>query len=426
MKRPKTNKKPSGTARGQKPRSPMRTRSGNPGKTGAKAKEGTSQRGRRIAELAAAGRRLGGLLAAGLPVRSASVDGDEAGSCRTDEAAARRQMNDLWARHGGVLSGLNPAGPEYAAAASAFARGYCERTGLPDKGWFPFPSDLRVSAVILLHGAGPEAFAVQDSPLLRLFGELQRLALHEVILASRDEAVTPQLVQACAAPWLEAEVKLVGAGGVSAEAAGAAGAVSGGGEERRAAAAAAEGDILVFLDASVSSAAEEIAALAGTVAGGSDAALWGVSAELPHFHKRPPEVMAKQFVNYALGRRDLQADSLTVLPHALSRQAVTKLGAALAHPARAHGAALLEGLAVSSVRLSGGDTRAARGDRPFAWMDRSRASDHLEGLRLAMERLGPRLFYPDNRRRRGYAADADSPYIAEEPSVSGDFSRESI
>ncbi|MFE6797799.1 hypothetical protein [Paenibacillus chitinolyticus] len=416
MKRLKTNKKPSGTMRGQKPRSRMRTRSGNPGKTGAKA--GTSRKGRRIAELAAAGRRLGGLLAAGLPVRSASLDGDEAGSCRTDEAAARRQMNDLWARHGGVLSGLNPAGPEYAAAASAFAQGYCERVGLRDKGWFPFPSDQRVSAVILLHGAGPEAFTAQDSPLLRLLGELKRLALHEVILASRDEAVTPQLVQTFAAPRLEAEVKLVGAGGVSA------GSVSaGGGGERLAAAEAAEGDILVFLDASVSSTAEEIAALAGTVAGGSDAALWGVSAELPHFHERPPEVMAKQFVNYALGRRDLQADSLTVLPHALSRQAVTKLGAALAHPARAHGTALLEGLAVSSVRLSGGDTRGAR---PFAWMDRSRASDHLEALRLAMDRLGPRLFYPDNWRRRGYAADTDSPYIAEEPSVSGDFSRESI
>ncbi|MFC9777831.1 hypothetical protein [Paenibacillus chitinolyticus] len=416
MKRLKTNKKTSGTARGQKPRSRVRTRSGNPGKTGAKA--GTSRKGRRIAELAAAGRRLGGLLAAGLPVRSASVDGDEAGSCRTDEAAARRQMNDLWARHGGVLSGLNPAGPEYAAAASAFAQGYCERVGLRDKGWFPFPSDQRVSAVILLHGTGPEAFTAQDSPLLRLLGELKRLALHEVILASRDEAVTPQLVQTFAAPRLEAEVKLVGAGGVSA------GSVSaGGGGERLAAAEAAEGDILVFLDASVSSAAEEIAALAGTVAGGSDAALWGVSAELPHFHERPPEVMAKQFVNYALGRRDLQADSLTVLPHALSRQAVTKLGAALAHPARAHGTALLEGLAVSSVRLSGGDTRGAR---PFAWMDRSRASDHLEALRLAMDRLGPRLFYPDNWRRRGYAADTDSPYIAEEPSVSGDFSRESI
>ncbi|MFD7520783.1 hypothetical protein [Paenibacillus chitinolyticus] len=415
MKRPKTNKKPSGVARGQKPRSRMRTRSGNPGKTGAKA--GTSRKGRRIAELAAAGRRLGGLLAAGLPVRSASVDGDEAGSYRTDEAAARRQMNDLWARHGGVLSGLNPAGPEYAAAASAFAQGYCERVGLRDKGWFPFPSDQRVSAVILLHGAGPEAFTVQDSPLQRLLGELKRLALHEVILASRDEAVTPQLVQTFAAPRLETEVKLVDAGDVSA------GSVSGDGAERLAAAEAAEGDILVFLDASVSSAAEEIAALAGTVAGGSDAALWGVSAKLPHFHKRPPEVMAKQFVNYALGRRDLRADSLTVLPHALSRQAVTKLGAELAHPARAHGAALLEGLTVASVRLSGGDSRGAR---LFAWLDRSRASDHLEALRLAMDRLGPRLFYPDNWRRRGYAADTYSPYIAEEPSVPGDFSRESI
>ncbi|EGL13993.1 MULTISPECIES: hypothetical protein [unclassified Paenibacillus] len=420
MKRMTTKKKPSGTARGQKPRSRMRTRSGNPGKTGAKTKAGTSLKGRRIAELAAAGRRLGGLLAAGLPVRSASVDGDEAGSCRTDEAAARRQMNDLWARHGGVLNGLNPAGPEYAAAASAFAQGYCERAGLPDKGWFPFPSDQRVSAVILLHGSGPEAFAVQDSPLLRLLGELERLALHEVILASRDEAVTPQLVQSFAAPRLGAEVKLVGAGGVSA------GTVSGGGEERPAAAEAAEGDILVFLDASVSSAAEEIAALAGAIARGSDAALCGISAQLPLFHKRPPEVMAKQFVNYALGRRDLQADSLTVLPHALSRQAVTKLGAELAHPAKAHGAALIEGLAVSSVRLSGGDTRSARGVRPFAWLDRSRASDHLEALGLAMERLGPRLFYPDNWRRRGYAAGADSPGIAEEPTVSGDFSRESI
>ncbi|MFS0839991.1 hypothetical protein [Paenibacillus sp. 1P03SA] len=189
--------------------------------------------------------------------------------------------------------------------------------------------------------------------------------------------------------------------------------------------AAAEGDILVFLDASVPTAAEEIAALAGAVAGGCDAALWGVSAKLPLFHKRTPEIMAKQFVNYALGRRDLQADSLTVLPHALSRQAVTRLGAELSRPARAHGAALLEGLAVSSVRPSGGNAQTAGGGRPSAWLDRSRASDHLEALGFAMERLGPRLFYPDNWRRRGYAADADVP---EEPSAggSGDFARESV
>lgn len=414
MKRQMTKKKPSGAARGQKRRSPVRFRSGRSGKTGAKTKAGTPPKGRRIAELAAAGRRLGGLLAAGLPVRSASVDGDEAGSRRTDEAAARRQMNDLWARHGGVLSGLNPAGPEYAAAASAFAQGYCERAGLPGKGWFPFPSDQRVSAVVLLHDSGPEAFAGQDSPLHRLLGELQRLALHEVIFASRDAAVTHALVQAAVSPHsLGAEVKLVGAGSGTA----------GSEDERQAAAAAAEGDILVFLDASVSSAAEEIAALAGAVARGSDAALWGVSAELPLFHKRSPEIMAKQFVNYALGRRDLQADSLTVLPHALSRQAVTRLGAELSHPARAHGAALLEGLTVASVRPSGRNTQSAGGGRVYAWLDRSRASDHLEALRFAMDKLGPRLFYPDNWRRRGYAVDAG---VTEEPSASGDFARESM
>ncbi|SEG36238.1 hypothetical protein [Paenibacillus sp. UNC499MF] len=413
MKRQTTKKKPSGMARGQKRRSPMRSRSGRAGKTGAETKAGTLPKGRRIAELAAAGRRLGGLLAAGLPLPSASVDGDEAGFCRTDEAAARRQMNELWTRHGGVLSGLNPAGPEYAAAASAFAQGYCERAGLLDKGWFPFPSDQRVSAVVLLHGVGPESFAGQDLSLHRLLGELQRLALHEVIFASRDAAVAHALVQAAGAPGLGAEVKHVVAEVGTA----------GGGDDRQAAAAAAEGDILIFLDASVPTAAEEIAALAGAVAGGSDAVLWSSSAELPLFHKRTPEIMAKQFVNYALGRRDLQADSLTVLPHALSRQAVTRLGEELSHPARAHGAALLEGLAVASVRPYGGYARTAGGGRPSAWLDRSRASDHLEALGFAMERLGPRLYYPDNWRRRGYAADAGA---AVETSVNGDFARESM
>ncbi|WP_433943969.1 glycosyltransferase family 2 protein [Paenibacillus sp. SN-8-1] len=160
-------------------------------------------------------------------------------------------------------------------------------------------------------------------------------------------------------------------------------------------AAAAKGDILLFTDGDLVIPAEELAAFIYEVDQGADLALNNITPQLPVFSKQDEVTRSKSFLNLVLGRPDLKANSLTAVPHALSRRAIQTIGtAALAVPPKAQALAIQHGLIVTAPsavdvikhnRIRAGNS--GNGNR----VSRMILGDHVEALGEAMSRGGTRL-----------------------------------
>ncbi|MDG0790591.1 glycosyltransferase [Cohnella ginsengisoli] len=112
----------------------------------------------------------------------------------------------------------------------------------------------------------------------------------------------------------------------------------------------ASGDTLLFIDADMIIPAARLRAFTNAIERGTDIALNDYSGP----RKRPVVhnvVLAKHALNALLGRPDLEGASMTAVPHAISRRALTAIGAdALAVPPLAMTKALHAGLNVRRVR----------------------------------------------------------------------------
>ncbi|WP_310830041.1 glycosyltransferase family 2 protein [Paenibacillus pedocola] len=165
---------------------------------------------------------------------------------------------------------------------------------------------------------------------------------------------------------------------------------------------AARGEILLFTDGDLVIPAAELRPFVEAVSGGEDVALNNYSgpvrSRLPH-----PVVLSKYALNIMLGRPDLQGYSLTAVPHALSRAALTALGSAsLSRPPLAYARAILDGLKVKAVHKvpvgrMNAVRRKAEGKDPLQEII---LRDHLEAVALLLERRGKRAGYGDAGRRR--------------------------
>ncbi|MDF9845234.1 MULTISPECIES: glycosyltransferase [unclassified Paenibacillus] len=165
---------------------------------------------------------------------------------------------------------------------------------------------------------------------------------------------------------------------------------------------AARGEILLFTDGDLVISAAELRPFVEAVSSGADVALndysGPVSSRIPH-----PVILSKYTLNVMLGRPDLNGYSLTAVPHALSRKALTALGSAiLSRPPLAHARAVLEGLQMKAVhKVPVGRMNAVRrkegGRDPLQEVI---LSDHLEAMGLLLERRGERAGYSDAGRRR--------------------------
>ncbi|MNU43666.1 Glycosyl transferase family 2 [compost metagenome] len=160
-------------------------------------------------------------------------------------------------------------------------------------------------------------------------------------------------------------------------------------------AAVAKGDILLFTDGDLVIPAEELAAFLYAVDQGADLALNNITPWLPAFSKQDEVTRSKSFLNLVLGRPDLKANSLTAVPHALSRRAIQTIGtAALAVPPKAQALAIQHGLIVTAPlavdvirhnRVRTGNTGNGN------MVSRMILGDHIEALGEAMSRGGTRL-----------------------------------
>ncbi|USB32494.1 glycosyltransferase [Paenibacillus sp. YPG26] len=167
-------------------------------------------------------------------------------------------------------------------------------------------------------------------------------------------------------------------------------------------AAAARGDILLFTDGDLVIPAVELGAFLYAVDQGADLALNNITPWLPVFSRQDEVTRSKSFLNLVLGRPDLRANSLTAVPHALSRRAVENIGtAALAVPPKAQALAIQHGLVVTAPmavdvirnnRVRTGNTGS--GNR----VARMILGDHIEALGEAMSSAGPRLGFTSQGR----------------------------
>lgn len=171
---------------------------------------------------------------------------------------------------------------------------------------------------------------------------------------------------------------------------------------------AAQSDILLFLDGDFAVPAEQLVPFILAVGRGADVALNNLKPYGGMFAHRDDVSMMKEFLNRSLGRAELGMNSMTAVPHALSRKAVETIGyARLAVPPLAQAAAIRNGLKMTSpgsvnVYRSNRVRQQNTGERnPVARMI---VGDHLEALIGPMESEGSRLGYPDGIRKRAFAA----------------------
>ncbi|RCX19763.1 glycosyl transferase family 2 [Fontibacillus phaseoli] len=160
-------------------------------------------------------------------------------------------------------------------------------------------------------------------------------------------------------------------------------------------AAVATGDIILFMDGDLPLPAEELAPFLLAVDRGADVALNDISPFLPPFSRQDDVTRSKSYLNLSLGRPDLKANSMTAVPHAISRRALAATGtSALVVPPKAQAIAMVHGLNVCAPhsvnvlrgnRIRSGNTGAGN---PVA---RLIIGDHIEALGEAMKIMGARL-----------------------------------
>jgi len=165
----------------------------------------------------------------------------------------------------------------------------------------------------------------------------------------------------------------------------------------------ATGEVLLFIDADMIIPAAKLRAFVDAVAEGTDVALNDYSGpvNLPVVHG---VVLAKHALNALLGRPDLAGASMTAIPHAISRRALTVLGCpALSVPPLAHTMAIRQGLKVErSVPVNVGKLNPVRLKRERTnSLEPLIVGDHLEAIHWWLKHSDDRGGYEDGLRQRG-------------------------
>lgn len=166
----------------------------------------------------------------------------------------------------------------------------------------------------------------------------------------------------------------------------------------------ATSDILLFIDGDIPIIAKDLLPFIYAVHQGVDVALNDINPFLSTFDRRDDLSRCKEFLNRSLGRRDLTVNSLTAVPHALSRKALETIGYMnLMVPPKAQAIAILKGLRVevcASVNVVERNKIRNTNVGQMNPVAQLIIGDHLEALREAMDMSGSRLSLHDTERDR--------------------------
>lgn len=313
---------------------------------------------------------------------------------RAWETGVRLAAESPWPKHGEVLNHVQslwvghmlsdtsakPPDGQYLASMSAFVDGYCSASGYRTHNWVLLPTNKTVAAVVTAMN--------EERTILAVLHELERLPLQELVLivnGSSDGSFS--------AARSSRKAIIVHYGKALGHDVG-----------RAIGARLTTADIVLFADADFPVPAEQFVPFVRAVDGGLDVALNDISPFVGTFAERDGVSVLKEFLNRALDRPDLTVNSLTAVPHALSRSAIARIGAAqLAVPPKAHAIALCSGLKVGAPasvdvisvnRLREGNTGTRNA------VSQMIAGDHAEALEWAMRERDARLSFADNLRMR--------------------------
>ncbi|RAV01239.1 glycosyltransferase [Paenibacillus sp. YN15] len=343
----------------------------------ASAAAGSRARSKRTARPQRLGARAAGYAAGRSAPRGVSAVGKLA-------AAASRAWSRWW--NGRFKSG---PGRLYMQHAKSFMRGYGQACGQPLSRFIPLPTERSASAVVHAAAGDPAVGAVLE--------QLGRLALDEIIVVagSLPDDLRRLVREHPAGPVLIHYPEPLGYGA-----------------GRAVGARFAASDIVLFLEEHEPVRAEQLLPFIASIAKGNDLAVCGMPGQRVPFRSREPAAILKEFMNMAQGRRDLGTASLEHCPHALSRRAIDRLGAAsLAVPPVAQTAALLQGLRAAAVPAAAPARRGGAGIRQETAaasvpMPEVLMGDRLEAFHEQIRATGPRSRFPDRLRKRDAAKEA--------------------
>lgn len=270
--------------------------------------------------------------------------------------------------------------PVYFVTAAKFAEGYCKHS----KAYFGnpvlLPTDKTVAAVVTVMN--------EKDTILHVISQLNRMPLHEIIFVvngSTDESFEMIRNQSGATivHYQQALGHDVG---------------------RAIGAKLADSDILLFLDGDLPVLAEHLVPFIDAIERGMDIALNNISPYIGIFSGRDYVTTVKEFINRSMSRSDLEANSLTAVPHAMRKEAANIIGYSnLAVPPKAQVIAMEKGLLISapaSVDVITKNRLRARNVGPLNAVSNMIIGDHIEALKTAIDLKGSRLSFPDQIRNR--------------------------
>ncbi|MFF2484536.1 glycosyltransferase family 2 protein [Paenibacillus sp. NPDC058071] len=300
----------------------------------------------------------------------------EQGERRADQSE-QQFVQEKWLAFSG-RSGARTG--SYKERMSAYLSGYFSVTGSKPPDWLLLPATGTVAAVVMAKN--------EEQSIEAVIAQLERMPLHEIVVVingSTDQSLSR-------ARTSERAVLLHYSSALGHDVGRAIGA------------RATVSDIVLFLDADIPIAAEKLLPFIEKAANGADVVLNDLSPYIGLFGSRDEVTMLKEFLNRSVGREDLSANSLTAVPHALTRHAIQTIGAAsLAVPPKAQAMAVKGGLRVvsgSSVDVIGPNRVRRSNTGTGNAMVQLIVGDHLEALDWAMGKQRPRLQYEDHHRKR--------------------------
>lgn len=268
----------------------------------------------------------------------------------------------------------------YHSAASQFIAGYCQHSGQYTNKWVLIPTNKTVSVIVTVMN--------EKDTIPSILEQLHRLPLHEIIFVlngSTDESFEIIRNQSWATiihyhhPLGHDVGRAIGA-------------------------KLSESDILLFLDGDFPVYAEHLVPFIASVEQGMDIALNNITPYLGMFSDRDDVTTLKEFVNMSMEKEELEANSLTAIPHAMSRHAAQVIGYSnLAIPPKAQVIAINKGLKLSTQVQVDVITRNKIRKRNVGAnniVSEMIIGDHIEAMKAAMNSKGSRLSYPDHIRNR--------------------------
>ncbi|WP_438448213.1 glycosyltransferase family 2 protein [Gorillibacterium sp. sgz5001074] len=256
-----------------------------------------------------------------------------------------------------------------------------KKSRLPSWGANPFGTRLGVSAVVTAMNEAGRIGSVLD--------QLMKLPFQEIVVVvnGSTDATWEQVRRHPSGPLMLHYPEALGHDVV-----------------RAAGARVARGDIVLFLDGDIVLPAKRLLPFIRAIARGQDVALNDLTPFLGSFRKRDTVTIAKEFLNRALGRPDLMANSMTAVPHALSRRAIGIIGPErLAVPPLAQAYALMQGLKIcapAGCNVFASNAKRSTNTGRMNPVSELIMGDHLEALHAVMAARGGRLAYPDGIRNR--------------------------